>query len=89
MTKVAEESFSVEYHGNPVIFFAMRGKGWRYQCPLKCCNAWHWIETASGGRHRIVSAAKEPVSIVASLKCPCYKGCTWHVVITDGIARDA
>jgi hypothetical protein len=82
------ESFSVEYKGDPIVFFAMR-EGWRYKCPLRCCNAWHWIETASGEKHRIVSAAKAPVTILASLKCPCYKGCTWHVNIENGIAKDA
>lgn len=85
----AEESFSVEYHGNPIVFFAIPGKGWRYKCPLACCNAWHWIDTASGERHRITSAANEAVSIHASLKCPCYKGCSWHVMIEQGVAREA
>ncbi len=89
MSTSPEESFTVEYQGNPVVFFAMPDKGWRYLCPLRCCNAWHWIDTESGERHRIVSAAKEPISIVASLACPCYKGCTWHVMITNGIATDA
>ena len=83
-----EESFSVDYKGNPVVFFGMDGKGWRYQCPLGCCKAWHWIDTASGTLHSIVSAAKAPVTIHASLKCTCYKGCTWHVMIADGIAKD-
>ena len=84
-----EESFTVEYRGDPVVFFAMAGKGWRYKCPAKCCTACHWIDTASGERHQIVSAAKAPISIVASLGCKCYKGCTWHVVIENGVARDA
>jgi len=84
----AEQSFTVDYRGDPIVFFAMEGKGWRYQCPLYCCRSWHWIDTASGERHQITSAANEAVSIHASLKCPC-KGCTWHVMIKGGVARDA
>lgn len=87
--KSREESFSVLYRGDPVVFFSMPGQGWRYQCPLKCCTSWHWIETESGQKHRIVSAAKDPISITASLKCPCRKGCTWHVNITNGVAVDS
>lgn len=83
-----EQSFSADYHGNPVVFFAMPGQGWRYLCPLKCCTAWHWIDTGSGERHRITSAAGQAVTVVASLKCPCYKGCTWHVMIENGVIRD-
>lgn len=84
-----EESFSVLYHGDPVVFFAMPGEGWRYKCPGGCCNVWHWIDTESGNYHRIVSAAKEAISITASLRCACYKGCKWHVNIKDGVAVDA
>lgn len=86
-------AFTVDYRGQSVPFFTVDGQGFRYQCPAGCCRAWHWIETASGKRHRVTSAPGEPVTIVASLGCPCKKGspsaCTWHVVITDGIAKDA
>lgn len=84
-----DRSFSVEYHGDPIVFFAMSGKGWRYQCPLKCCRAWHWIDTESGNFHSLTIAADNRASITASLKCACYKGCTWHVNITNGVATDA
>ena len=86
--ETAEESFTVLYHDDPIVFFAMKGQGWRYLCPKKCCTAWHWIDTASGTKHAITSAAKAPVTVHASLKCACYKGCTWHVMIADGIAKD-
>ena len=85
---MSEKSFTVDYHGDPIVFFAMPGKGWRYKCPANCCNAWHWVDTESGERHQITSAADEAVTIVASLGCKCYKGCTWHVVIEKGVARD-
>ena len=86
--EIREESFTVDYRGDPVVFFAMRGQGWRYLCPAKCCRAWHWIDTASGTRHRITFAADHLTSIHASLKCSCWKGCSWHVMIERGVARD-
>lgn len=84
-----EVTFAVEYRGQPIVFVEMPGQGWRYVCPLACCRAWHWIDTASGTRHRITSAEGAPVTIVGSLACPCHRGCGWHVIVTDGVARNA
>lgn len=84
-----EPAFTVLYKGQQLHFYELPGQGYCYKCPAGCCSAWHWIETASGSRHKITSPPGTPATIVASLACRCYKGCTWHVHITNGVARDA
>jgi hypothetical protein len=83
-------AFSVKYRDGSIDFFKV-DRGFGYRCPAGCCRAFHWIDTESGTRHRITSAVGEPVTIVASLGCPCTSHgpkCSFHVVITDGVARD-
>lgn len=80
-----DETLAVTYRGEPMDFMRIEG-GWAYHCPLKCCRAYHWIDTDSGTRHRITSAPGQPVTIVASLQCP---HCPWHVFVEKGVARDA
>lgn len=85
-------TFTVDYEGHPVLFTEIVGTGWRYRCPNACCKSWHWIDTESGTRHKITSAPGAPVTIVGSLWCPCERGgqrCTWHVHVTNGLAKNA
>lgn len=81
-------AFIIEYRNRTIEFFRLDGQGYAYRCPRGCCRAWHWIDTETGKRHRITSKPGDPVTIVASLGCPC-ASCTFHVVVTDGVARDA
>lgn len=89
---MTDDAFTVDYRGEPVVFVRC-DRGWAYKCPAACCSAFHWIETESGTRHKITSTPGAPVTIVGSLGCACKKdtpaACRWHVVITNGIAKDA
>lgn len=83
-----ELAYTVDYRGQPLNFYRI-DQGLAYLCPENCCRAYHWIDLASGTMHKITSAPGAPLSIVASLGCPCQKktGCSFHVVVTDGVAR--
>lgn len=88
------DTLAVDYRNTMLVFTRMAGVGWHFTCPGGCCRAQHWIDTDSGTMHRITSAPGEPVTIAGSLGCNCKgkgtpEGCKWHVMIENGVARDA
>lgn len=85
------ESFTVDYHGTPIEFTLLPDRqGYGYACPNRltrhASRAYNWIDTTTGTRHKLSFEASGRATIVGSLLC---RQCGWHVVITDGIAKDA
>lgn len=86
------ETYTVLYNGQSIDLQRVE-RGYAYLCPAGCCRAYHWFALEGVEKpHKIVSAPGEPLTIEGSLACPCVKGgtkCSWHVWVTNGVAKDA
>lgn len=84
MIEQRPHSFVVEYNGLPLVFTKLDdGRGYSYQSPLSPTGRHHWIDTESGTRHKLAFDEQARATITGSLK-----NGDWHVVITDGVAKD-
>jgi len=79
-------SFTVQY-GETVLTFDPIEQGYLYMCPQGGHRAYNWIDTESGTRHAISFDEQRRATIKGSLLCS--QGCGWHVIIENGVCRDA
>lgn len=88
MSDQRPQSFTVEYNAGTLTFERLPdGNGYGYRCPLHPDKPFHWIDTESGKMHALTFDEQGRATVKGSLGHASFN-CSWHVVITDGIARD-
>jgi len=85
------DKFIVQYKDTTIEFSKVEG-GWAYKCPHpehpKNSNggqAYNWIDTESGKRHKI-SFEGDKATVIGSLGC--VHDCPGHFMLENGVLRD-